>query len=1714
MTIPAGVTSIGEKAFYQATALKELYLQGSGDLTFGTDAMTGVSLNYLDLQRNIGNGLQNQTELSTLILGEAITSFPGKLLGANTVLDSFSIPATVTVIEEGAFKDCTALTYFSVEEGETILEVNKPLGSAISNLSLNRQWTGELFATDPIALTDTYIGNGVSYIPNYSFMGASKLAQVSLPESVGIIGYNAFEDCQALASISMPGVKEIYNGAFRNCSAMTSLSIPANVENVGSGSFAGCQSLTTLTIEDSESTLTTAGNSFVDTPIETLYLGRNVAACLFPTIKSLTIGDKVTSIAKDAFSGSSLASVTIPATVQTIGENAFANNMLLTDVTINDAETEIALARTGLTANATTIYMGRNWTGDPMTKAVNVTTGPAVTAIPANAFYGAGALNSVSLAEGLESIGSEAFSRVNLEEIVLPQSLTTLGYHCFSSSRIGSINIPSGVGALEGISGATITNLRIEDGEQSISGSGGKISVENLYMGRTIDTNVAKFPGLKSLEIGNNVTLIQNEMFANGEFATVTLPEGLTYIGSSAFANCKNLTGIFLPENITVIGSSAFAGCSALSHTNWPSQTTIINRAVFKDCALTQFDIPETVWCIDENAFNGNKLTSLIIPASINGIYGGAFTNNPITELRVEDAEEYIGGSDNPFVDGNNITTLYMGRSWSSLTFPNAATVEFGNKLKWIPADAFKGNSVLTSLRLPASLTQVGSGALNDCPSLTSLYIEDSSETLDFQYKGSNWLCISSVTDLYMGRSWTNANFDNAVNVELSENVTSLPDNAFRNADFSNIDLPAFLQSIGQYAFSGCKNLTSVIVPYGTKTIGGSAFSGCDRLYKLAIPDNLSYNHYLAVKYPADADIVDGWIFNADRSKLLMAPLSISGDFVVPESILTIGDNAFVYCTGLRSVAIPSATSIGRQAFYNTGLQSVVIPPTASTVDATAFNGCRINKGAYPDRLKSPFATTADNNAIVVYPARSTCYRDGYIYSDDYATIYYAPISLEGETVIPNSVKNIAPDAFTLCSGITGVRTENTAPAQIDPRSFTGLYDSAVLKVPDGSLSTYMCTLWSLFGNISDAAGTAAEKFTDDVFTYRVTGESEATLVRAENYASMSNASIPQRVVRAGKFMTVKAIGYNAFDGCVNLEKVALPKNAVSIGENSFRSTGIKSIILTDKIETIGKHAFEGTGITSVKFNAALRSIDESAFSNCLNLASVEFNEALETIGKNAFEKTPLTSVKFNSGLVLIDESAFSNCSALTSVEFNDDLAGIGSKAFYGCNIGSVAIPASTLIVGSYAFAGNSNLATLTLGKGVKEIAPFTFQGCKALRSVEVPDAVTEIGESAFDGATLTKLTLGRGLKTIGAYAFEGCSGLPSVVIPNNVNSIASGAFYGFKGSFIVEDGINPINNLSAGSATYMYLGRNYGKSYRSSSLKSLSVGNLVTELPDKAFEDCSALSELELGSGLASIGASAFANCNLSSIVIPSSVITIGDGAFAGNDFSGITMGCGLTEIGARAFDGSNNIAAVKITALNPPAAHNTTFSYYDCPLYVPQRAYDEELYYNDPSCWYRFEPQPLVEPQLINMERTDGSEATAGKMRVSGENTGISLTAEVLPDYTTVKAIMWSSSNPEVAVVDNNGNVTVVAGSKGSAEITARTLYADGPVASVTVNSDGSLSDVISIGSDIHDANNRPNDIYNMQGILLKRNADADDVKTLSPGIYLIGGKKVLVK
>ena len=456
----------------------------------------------------------------------SVTSIGSRAFSWCSQLTAVTIPASVTNIGSWVFDYCSALTAIHVAEGNTAY-------SSEDGILFNKDKT--TLVCYPIGKTETTytVPATVTTFKNSAFENCTALAQINLPNSLTSIANRVFYGCTSLTEVTLPdGLTNIEFYTFYGCSALEKVTLPEGITYIGSGAFKNCSALTELTVWAirppgvSNDAFTGVGSSLVvKVPAEGL-----------PAYQTADIW-------KD-FS------------LQGNGQAPFVVGNLKYRVTDATALTVEVMGYQTAPTGALTI---------PATVTCNEVT-YTVTGIKEQVFANCSALTSVSLPDGLTSIGNAAFANcTSLTGITLPDGLTTIGDEAFfNCTSLTGITIPNTVTSI-GIAAfrySGLTTASIGSGLTTI-GNNAFYACWALTQFNVDEANTAYCSDGGVLFNKDKTTLLQ---YPVGKTETdYAVPASVTSIAEYAFAWCRNLTKISLPESLDNIGKMGFGECTGLT---------------------------------------------------------------------------------------------------------------------------------------------------------------------------------------------------------------------------------------------------------------------------------------------------------------------------------------------------------------------------------------------------------------------------------------------------------------------------------------------------------------------------------------------------------------------------------------------------------------------------------------------------------------------------------------------------------------------------------------------------------------------------------------------------------------------------------------------------------------------------------------------------------------------------------------------------------------------------------------------------------------------------------------------------------------------------------------------------------------------------------------------------------------------------------------------
>ncbi|MGA3181056.1 MAG: leucine-rich repeat protein [Verrucomicrobiota bacterium] len=726
-------------------------------------------------------------------------------------------------------------------------------------------------------------------------------------------------------------------------------------------------------------------------------------------------------------------------------------------------------------ADGTLTIAGYNGLGGALTipAAIN---GLTVSAIGDEAFDDASNLTSVLIPGSVTSIGTEAFENCSgLTGVTIPFSVTSLGTDVFlGCSSLGAITVASGNPAYSSSLNGVLFNKAKTTLLEFPGGLGGSYTIP----GSATSIGLGAFEectNLGSVTIPGSVTSIGAEAFEECIGLTnLTISFGVASIGLAAFEGCSNLANVTMPDSVTSLGAGAFEDCTGLTNATISSGLSSVAPGAFLGCvSLNSIQIPGSVTSLGEDAFAGClSLSSVFFGSNAPVADGSVFLNDTVTAYYLPGTSGWAGFLVNTGVpvqdefvyreyEGGIQITAYSGPG-GAVDLPGAID---GLPVTSIAGNAFSGTA-LTSITIPGSVVNIGSGAFEGCASLAAITVNatnlfytsvggvlfDKSQTMLIQYPPALLSGSYAIPDTVAIIGIAAFQYAGLTNVTIPDSVTSIQLDAFQECtNLAGVTIPNSVTSIGEDAFQGCTALTGIIIPGSVLSIGSEAFQGCASLAAITVDaTNLLYSS------------AGGVLFDKTQTMLIeYPPAGMGASYIVPATVITIADDAFQGCVNLTSVTIPSSvTSIGSGAFEGCAkLATVALPSTIASIPDNAFQETALTSVTVPNSVSSIgsqafFGCAALTNVTIAasvtnigvyafsYCGTLSVYFEGNAPSYDYsifttgkggasATVYYLPattgwsssydeaptLRLAGIAVNANPNNGVLPLAVSFTSG-------------------------------------------------------------------------------------------------------------------------------------------------------------------------------------------------------------------------------------------------------------------------------------------------------------------------------------------------------------------------------------------------------------------------------------------------------------------------------------------------------------------------------------------------------------------------------------------------------------------------------------------------------------------------------------------------------------------------
>lgn len=1467
--IPNTVTKIGVNAFKGCVDLAKVEFKpgGTEDLVFEAGNIENKNTasgrpSYTHVNDTVFSGC---TSLKEIELPERMKTIGVYAFGLLTNLERVKIPASVTKIGQYAFAGCSSLAEIEFAPGSQLKEI---CSKAFSYFDIR---------------------SGETYVESHYL---DKLTELTLPEGLVTLGSKdtdyktsayqtlgkVFEGCRALGTLNLPvSLETIEEKTFYSESSSTALTSLQNVnfpegsklKKIGAYGFAcASNAKSSMTeIDLSNCTLLTeigdyafAYNNFTtfEVPVSVTKLGASAFnGCADMTgvsfEKDVNGKSAVTSIGDSCFASSGLTSFEFPVTSGSslaIGKTIFNNCKNLSVVTLSDSVTSISGVLNGCFSVRQLIIPESNTSmkADKYNPMILNIDGTSI-----QLAFGAIAMDSEGtyrIPEGIVTIEDAAFkNQKGIKKIILPKTLQSIGANAFENCM-----------SLEEIGFASEADS----------------SDANLT---TVCGNAFKYcVSLKKVDLGSKINSIgSNAFYSCKNLATVTLREGLKYLGANAFT-FSGLTAVTLPSTLEY---------KSAKDTSLQDKVSVFSGAeAFRNCdKLTSVTIKST-W-LGSAMFQSAGLTSVTIPSTVKTIYGtGLFTE--CTSLTTATVNLTVAAN-----ASISTATSKMFYKCTALT-----TVTIGDNVKMFGTSMFEGCSSLTSAGIKMGAVETfGTTVFKSCTSLTQFDL-------------------SSVTKFGGGSTFSGCT--SLTKVVLNDGVTSIGGSIFENCEKlvtvqcydakskttlgaeKEVNLPSALTTLGGNTFSGCKSVTKITVPASVTKVANTDFKNCASLKEL----------YLYAKITSLANSLFACSSSNDLSKL--------EKIVINDAITDFGYSIWEGCSSLKTIQCYDSTSkttlgaenevtlpsgllfMNNKVLRNTAVEVINLPSTIKYVCTQAEAKKIFNTTKTPSKTTTP-GVAYETNLRDLPNLKAVKVSNDFVYLTD------SPFT--GSANLANF-------------GVYSKKDENETYSMaklthIGANAFTGTNLSGVIDV---SLATELGS--GAFSGTAITGVTLSESLT----------EIPANLF--ENCASLTTITIPATVTTIGAAAfkgsavadvtlpeNLTAIPASMFENCASLTTITLPATVTSIGAAAFKGSAITDITLPATLTAIPASMFENcASLTAITIPATVTSIGDNAF-KATGISSVELPAGLLSIGGGAFQDCEqLAEIALPEGLQTIGFQCFFGC-GFTTITLPASLTSLGGNAFYGVDVSVASGEGATYLMNSGAVVDNTGKLIylpvdftseecLVLPEGITGIAGYVFNGKGgAIPAIKLPSTLTSLDENAFwnysgaiDLSAATNytevgakafrtykgssLTLPEWITAIGTKSFENCTAKLDLSACA-ITTIPVDGFYNFYGAELklpatiatsndAFDGCTASVDLSASALTAIPKSGFYN--FQGAELKLPAT---ITSIGANAFESCAASVDLSACTGLTEIPTYCFYKSTATDIKLPNSLTTLGNYAF-----------------------------------------------------------------------------------------------------------------------------------------------------------------------------------------------------------------------------------------
>ena len=1066
-------------------------------------------------------------------------------------------------------------------------------------------------------------------------------------------------------------IREIRAFTFEYCHNLTGVIVPDTVNFIGQSAFGSCDNLQKAVLNNTGTIFT---NAF--------------AGCTNLTDVTITNAGY---IRDGAFNGCGFASITIPASVRQVTDEAFiyCNNLAEIKVDTNSQYLK-AVDDVLYSIDGTNLILYA-----PASDGEAFVIPAEVTRIGSAAFIGCQNLKTILIPNTVTELGTyyNFYGCTSLTSVIIPDNVTTIGNAAFTEcDNLTSVTIPASVTYINGFAFFNCRNL-----------------TDVYFIGTEEEWNTIV------IESGNDALINATIHFI--EILDAVAPT-CTETGLTESQYCSTCDKVLVAQEVvdalghdivnheakapacTEIGWDAYEACSRCDYTTYAGDLDSIGHEFNENgaCANCSYSLLKYVLIADGSAyslvqtdesisgeivipseFNGKPvttigefaflerrgLTNIVIPSSVTTIESGAFAKcDGLVSINIPASVTYIGG---------RISSWSLSLQSINVDKDNTAYKSIDGVLYSIDGKTlmeYPDGKADESFEVPAQVTTIGEDAFNNVQNLKNITFEDGSKLTTIEEAAFR---LTKITEM-----------------NLPDGVTTIGDRAFVESRVRSIKIPASVVSIGKLAFflssvenitfaehsrlasiadeafALCDNLTTIEIPHGTNTIGGCVFVGCTKLTTITIPATVgSIGDYAFDECPSLTDIYyygseDRWddIYNESTSPSLGTELEdvtihfiITLDAVAPTCTAT-GLTEGKYCSTCDKVLVAQEVV---DTLEHDMVEHEAKAPTCTEIGWDAYEACsRCDYSTYNeipatghDLDENDVCSHGDYAAGVTY----MLLENGMEYE-----LVGVDKNVSGDFVVPSKfngkpVTVIDNNAFSKCLNLTSIKIEEGyRTLTIESYAFANCARLTTIEIPS-NVTKIEDKAFRSCPSLTEIYYYGSEDRWDDVYD---------VIVFPPLGSDLDNVKI--------HFI-------------ITLDAVAPTCTKTGLTEGKYCETCKKTVVAQESIDALG-HDYDSNGncwvcedpearytLTEDGTGYILERIANKNLAGTYVMEDTYKNKPITVIGKFAFDMcAQLESVVISDSVTTIEEMAFTGCTSMTSVVISKNVTSIGVGVFTLCD--------------------------------------------------------------------------------------------------------------------------------------------------------------------------------------------------------------------------------------------------------------------------------------------------------------------------------------------------------------------------------------------------------------------------------------------------------------